>query len=403
MLTEGFPMPSETSSVELVAELHRRQGEMYAGGSIDSVVELLAGDIVWHVPGRSPIAGDHRGVEQVIAYFELRRELADATMRMHPGPPVHQGDAVAQFVKGTARLDGQPVSWQTIGVYRIDVEQRQIREVWLVPLDSELFDRIWSGDGQSKADAARGHRDNIVVVREGEGPEVLLVHGGASPATTWSGLESLKSRWTLATAYRRGFPPSAPPPEGRQDFDVDATDIERLLDRRPHVVAHSYGALGALIAATRRPAQVRSLTLIEPPLFYLVPDDPELARFQRMGDEALALGLDTEPATLREFLRIAGSPVPDTGPLPENVVQAVRRAHGSRSPSEARPALDVLRDADIPALVSSGDHASFLERAADALADELSAERLVAPGAGHFVAAAPGFGERLERFLISVS
>ncbi len=243
--------------------------------------------------------------------------------------------------------------------------------------------------------------DEIAVIREGEGPEVLLVHGGASPTATWSGLEPLRDRWTLVAAHRRGFPPSPPPPDGRQDFDLDAVDLAPLLDRRPHVVAHSYGALGALIAAADRPAQVRSLTLIEPPLFYLAVDDPELERFRLIGDEVLARGLDTDPATLREFLRVAGSPVPDDGPLPENVVQAVRRAHGSRSPSDARPRLDVLRDAGTPVLVASGDHASFLERAADALAAELQAQRLVAPGAGHFVAAAPGFSERLERFLVS--
>lgn len=68
--------------MELVAELHRRQQEMYAGGPVDPVVELLAGDIVWHVPGRSPIAGDYRGVGEVIAYFERRRKLANATMQM---------------------------------------------------------------------------------------------------------------------------------------------------------------------------------------------------------------------------------------------------------------------------------------------------------------------------------
>jgi pimeloyl-ACP methyl ester carboxylesterase len=234
-----------------------------------------------------------------------------------------------------------------------------------------------------------------------QGPEVLLVHGGASPARTWSALEPLRDRWRLVTVHRRGFPPSPPPPEGGQDFDLDATDLLSLLDGRPHVVAHSYGALGAVIAAARRPAQVRSLTLIEPPLFHLIPDDSELQRFRRIGDECLARGLDTDPSTLREFLRIAGSPVPDDGPLPENVAEAVRRAQGSRSPSEARPRLDVLRDAGIPALVASGDHAPFLERAADALAAELRAQRLVAPGAGHFVAAAPGFGESLERFLVS--
>jgi ketosteroid isomerase-like protein len=132
------------SPLELVAELHRLQGEMYAGGPVDPVVELLAADIVWHVPGRSPIAGDHRGTDAVVEYFETRRRLADATMRMRQGETMAEGDAVAQFVEGTAVLGGESVSWQTIGVYRLDGEHRRIQEVWLVPLDADLFDRIWS-------------------------------------------------------------------------------------------------------------------------------------------------------------------------------------------------------------------------------------------------------------------
>jgi uncharacterized protein len=118
---------------------------MYAGGSVDAVAELLAEDIVWHVPGTSPIAGDHRGVKEVIAYFELRRRLANSSMQMEPGEVLEAGDVVAQFVAGSAMLDGRRVSWQTVGVYRVDVEHGWIREVWLVPVDSELFERIWSG------------------------------------------------------------------------------------------------------------------------------------------------------------------------------------------------------------------------------------------------------------------
>src|SRR4051795_2989305 len=109
----------------------------------------------------------------------------------------------------------------------------------------------------------------LAVVREGTGPETLLVPGGASPATTWRGLEPLRERWTLAYAHRRGYPPSPPPPGSGTNFEVDAADLEPLLASRPHVVAHSYGTLGAVIAALRRPAQLRSLTLIEPP-FYIV-------------------------------------------------------------------------------------------------------------------------------------
>lgn len=137
-------MPADTSPLELVDELHRRQGEMHAGGSIDAVVELLAEDIVWHVPGKSPIAGEHRGVAQVANYFDRRRRLASSTMQMRPGEVIAEGDAVAQFVEGTAVLGGKRLSWQTLGAYRIDIEHRRIREVWLVPLDLDLFDRIWT-------------------------------------------------------------------------------------------------------------------------------------------------------------------------------------------------------------------------------------------------------------------
>jgi hypothetical protein len=78
----------------------------------------------------------------VLAYFARRRELASATMRMHPGEAICEGGAVAQLVAGSAELGGEKVSWQTVGIYR--VEPPSIREVWLVPLDLEQFDRIWT-------------------------------------------------------------------------------------------------------------------------------------------------------------------------------------------------------------------------------------------------------------------
>jgi len=243
----------------------------------------------------------------------------------------------------------------------------------------------------------------IAVIRQGQGPEVLLVHGGASPATTWGPLASLGARWTLAFVHRRGYPPSPTPADGRLDWEVDAADLVPLLDTRPHVVAHSYGALGALVAATQTPTRVRSLTLIEPPVYHLTPDDAEVARLEQMGNEVLTRGLDADHATLRSFLRLAGAMDVDDGPLPQEVAHGVRRAHGNRLPGEARPQLEILRGAGIPALVVSGDHAPALERICDGLARALDAERAVLPGAGHFVAAAPGFSERLEKFLVAAA
>jgi pimeloyl-ACP methyl ester carboxylesterase len=181
------------------------------------------------------------------------------------------------------------------------------------------------------------NRPPITVIREGAGPEVLLVHGGASPEATWSGLEDLKARWTLMFAYRRGFAPSPSPPRGRQDFEVDATDIGELLDSRPHLVGHSYGGVAAAIAALRRRSQVRSLTLLEPALF-LPPDDPEVRWFQRIGEEFLTHGLETRTG--------------DATRVPQDLRSAClrprsasrRRSTRIRRPTEAIPPVGQLSD-----------------------------------------------------------
>lgn len=241
----------------------------------------------------------------------------------------------------------------------------------------------------------------LAVRRSGAGPEVLLVHGGAPPDATWRGLERLSRRWTVVTAFRRGYPPSPPPPEGCGDHAVDADDLGHLLAGRPHVVCHSYGALGALTAAGRRPQRVRSLTVIEPPLYH-VADHPEVRELQRIGDRVLTEGPETDEATLRSFLRLAGARIAPGAPIPDSALLGVRRAQGKRLPGEACPDLAALRAVAVPCLVASGGHSSALERICDGLAARLDAKRVVAPGAGHFVAAAPGFAEVLEEFLLEV-
>lgn len=50
-------------------ELLRRGYAAYGAGDMDTINELLADDVVWHVAGRSPIAGDYSGKEQVFGLF----------------------------------------------------------------------------------------------------------------------------------------------------------------------------------------------------------------------------------------------------------------------------------------------------------------------------------------------
>ncbi len=114
---------------------------MYAGGDVAAVAELLAEDVVWHVPGASPLAGDHRGRDAVVAYFERRRAIAANTFVMHPKGVLEDGDAVVQLVDGEATVGGERRTWSTAGVYRI--AGGLVAEVWLVPLDLAAFDAVW--------------------------------------------------------------------------------------------------------------------------------------------------------------------------------------------------------------------------------------------------------------------
>jgi pimeloyl-ACP methyl ester carboxylesterase len=236
----------------------------------------------------------------------------------------------------------------------------------------------------------------IAVTRTGEGPEVLLVHGGASAAATWRGLAGLAAEWTLVTVHRRGYPPSPP---GRHEFELDAGDLAPLLRSRPHVVAHSYGCLGALIATGERPGLVRSLTLIEAPMTQLVKGDPDVERLEDISGEVMIRGLEAEPAKLREFLVLAGSGDLADGPLPERVARTVRRAQGGRLTTEARPDLGAIRAAGVPAVVVSGRHCAAIETVCDALALELGCERLVLGGADHFLQNDPRFAPLLSERL----
>jgi ketosteroid isomerase-like protein len=126
----------------IVERFFAAQRSMYTGGPLEPVERLLADDVVWHVPGGSVIAGDYVGRAAVAEYFRRRRSLTGATLEIVDRGGVEIDDTVVRLADGRATIGGRPVSWRTAGVYR--VEAGRLREAWLVPLDLDHFDQVWS-------------------------------------------------------------------------------------------------------------------------------------------------------------------------------------------------------------------------------------------------------------------
>ena len=115
---------------------------------------------------------------------------------------------------------------------------------------------------------------DIFVESWGAGTPVVLVHGSlATGAEEWQAQRPLAEKgYRLLVLDRRGYGRS-PMIEG-EDFLRDADDIAELMGDGAHLVGHSYGGLGALYAAARRPEETLSLTLLEPGAFALGQRNP---------------------------------------------------------------------------------------------------------------------------------
>lgn len=145
----------------------------------------------------------------------------------------------------------------------------------------------------------------------GSGTPVVFIHGslGADAYLPLMKQPQLRDSHRLVLYHRRGYGSSSPVngPVSIADQAADCAALLRALGVGPaHVAGHSYGGLIALQLAADHPAVVRSLALMEPAAFLLVPSAQSfldaigqvIAAYQS-GDKAGAVGA---------FLESAGGP-----------------------------------------------------------------------------------------------
>ena len=213
---------------------------------------------------------------------------------------------------------------------------------------------------------------------------------------TWGAQRPLAERWELVVLDRPGFAPG--PPVERVDFERDADWLAELLEPGDHLCGHSYGGVVSLLAAGRF-AELRSLTVIEPPATRVCAGNPVVDAFGAGAERMWREGPDDPELFLRHFLHAVGSEWDPPSPLPPPLAQGARALRRERGPWEAEIPVDVLRAQPFAKLVVSGAHHAGFDAICDALERDLGAERLVLRGAGHTVQRAPGFNEAFEDFL----
>lgn len=111
-------------------------------GDLETVKGFFADDIIWHVPGKSPLSGDYKGVEEVLSFFAKTMEQTGGTFKID----VH--DILANDEHGTALVttmgqrEGKTLNAR--GVQVIHLKDGKVTESWLHPEDTYAVDEFWS-------------------------------------------------------------------------------------------------------------------------------------------------------------------------------------------------------------------------------------------------------------------
>jgi pimeloyl-ACP methyl ester carboxylesterase len=202
----------------------------------------------------------------------------------------------------------------------------------------------------------------------GAGPGIVCLHANASTSSQWRALmELLAPRFHVLAADSFGAGKSPPWPADRQvSLRDEVALLEPVFARAGDtfaLVAHSYGAAVALIAAVLQPTRIRALALYEPTLFSLLdtesapPNEADGIR-RAVADAGTALdGADAAGAAecFIDFWMSKGAwarmPAPRQGPISASILNV--RGWAQALFNEPTPLL-AFRKLNVPVLYMMG-------------------------------------------------
>jgi ketosteroid isomerase-like protein len=124
-------------------ERARKAFDAYISGDLDAVGDTLADDIVWHVSGRSPLAGDYRGKEEVFGFLAQIVQQTGGTFRLEVHDILANDEHVVALTRTTAERGGKRLDVRGAQVLHVDAEGRAT-ESWFHPDDAYAADEFWS-------------------------------------------------------------------------------------------------------------------------------------------------------------------------------------------------------------------------------------------------------------------
>ena len=124
-------------------DLVRQANASYAAGDVGALQrQYLAEDVVWHVAGRGPLAGDYHGVDAVMALLGKISDLSAGTARFELHDVLANDDHTVSLATIKAQRGGK--QYQDNVVHVMHVQNGKAVEIWTHVADPFAAQEFWS-------------------------------------------------------------------------------------------------------------------------------------------------------------------------------------------------------------------------------------------------------------------
>jgi uncharacterized protein len=123
-------------------DLARRGYEAFARADMQQVSEFLADDVVWHVGGRGPLAGDYRGKDEVLGFLAKTMELTGGTFHLEIHDILANDEHAVVLVVARAERESKTLEDRQVHVQH--VKEGKVAEFWTHPGDQYAIDEFLS-------------------------------------------------------------------------------------------------------------------------------------------------------------------------------------------------------------------------------------------------------------------
>lgn len=120
----------------------RRVFGAFAGGDARALVEVIAKDAVWHVPGAAPVSRIYRGREEIFELFRLTRRLTGGTYRSELRWALADDSNAVAVYRARGRRGERTLDIDQ--ALLIELHEGRWARVVAVPTDPPAFEAFWA-------------------------------------------------------------------------------------------------------------------------------------------------------------------------------------------------------------------------------------------------------------------